>query len=359
MQQLEEVAKNIHRNGKSHSLSLGVIGIISDFPRFQVPVTKLPPDEVIEQVGSALEVKEFHSSLNFRRDLAKPRPYPSVYPFIFCLWDNLLPEFRRKIHKNQARGVPEFIQESPSAFQFVLAEQNVLALGYGISEGKAKGIRPITLDDFHRVYHITGRFRHFPSLDVANQSVDIDFLKRHLRCKLQPEHHHPSDPEEENIKSGNQNGGGIVSLVVIGYIGPAKDGKGPESRRKPGVQNIGVGSEGCGTALGASGRLGFRHRIPLTGRAEVGRDGMSPPQLAGDAPIPNFFQPSSVDLRPGVRDKGRAFTGVQGIQGFFSQGLHREEPLSGKAGFHHSSTPLAVAYGVKIRLYLYQKPGME
>ncbi len=51
--------------------------------------------------------------------------------------------------------------------------------------------------------------------------MDIDIAKRHITHELQTEHHHPGDPEEDNVEAGDQYIGRVESLELQGLIWPA------------------------------------------------------------------------------------------------------------------------------------------
>src|SRR3546814_16723137 len=56
-------------------------------------------------------------------------------------------------------------------------------------------------------------------------------------------HHHPGDPEEDDVEPGDQHVPGIVALQLRRLIRPAKSGKGPEGGGEPGVQHVLVAGE--------------------------------------------------------------------------------------------------------------------
>ena len=39
---------------------------------------------------------------------------------------------------------------------------------------------------------------------VAHEGVDVDVAERHLVHDVQAHHHHPGDPEEDDVEAGDQ-----------------------------------------------------------------------------------------------------------------------------------------------------------
>ena len=52
--------------------------------------------------------------------------------------------------------------------------------------------------------------------------MDIDLAKRDITDELEPHHDHACDPEEDDVKTGDQHIGGIERLYGIDIFGPAK-----------------------------------------------------------------------------------------------------------------------------------------
>ena len=58
--------------------------------------------------------------------------------------------------------------------------------------------------------------------------------------RVEPEHHHPDDPEEEDVVAGDENTVRIELLELRRLIRPAERGERPQRRREPGVEDVGV-----------------------------------------------------------------------------------------------------------------------
>ena len=112
---------------------------------------------------------------------------------------------------------------------------------------------------------------------VAHQGMDINGVERNLVHELQTHHHHPGNPEKDDVKAGNQHIGRIITLKLWGFVGPAESRERPKRRRKPGIQNVRVTDYFDRLAIGLIGLglslfLGFGDKnIALVDLEEGGR----------------------------------------------------------------------------------------
>jgi hypothetical protein len=70
--------------------------------------------------------------------------------------------------------------------------------------------------------------------------MDIDGVERPFAHHRILHHHHPRDPEEDDVEAGDQNAGREIAFQFLGILGPAERTNGPQAAGKPGVQHIGV-----------------------------------------------------------------------------------------------------------------------
>ena len=68
--------------------------------------------------------------------------------------------------------------------------------------------------------------------------MDIDGVERALADHGILHHHHPGDPEENDVKPSDQDGGREVFLQRFGLFGPAEGPDGPETGGKPCVEDV-------------------------------------------------------------------------------------------------------------------------
>ena len=53
--------------------------------------------------------------------------------------------------------------------------------------------------------------------------MDIDITERHLTApEMHAHHHHPGNPEKDDIKPGDQNITGVIAVDLNGFFGPAE-----------------------------------------------------------------------------------------------------------------------------------------
>ena len=123
--------------------------------------------------------------------------------------------------------------------------------------------------------------------------MDIDGLEGHFAGKAQRHHDHARDPEEDDVVARHEDVGGMEGSQGLRVLRPAKGAEGPECRREPCLEYVRVLLEGH---IGAELVRGpdFRLVAADVDRAVCcvpGRDAMSPPELAADAPILNLAHP--------------------------------------------------------------------
>ena len=69
---------------------------------------------------------------------------------------------------------------------------------------------------------------------VAHQTVNIDGFEGYFVHKVEGQHNHTSDPEENNVKTGHQCVGGVEgfdkfrNVWVVVAVGPAEGTKCPQ-----------------------------------------------------------------------------------------------------------------------------------
>ncbi len=158
---------------------------------------------------------------------------------------------------------------------------------------------------------------------------------------VQAEHHHPRDPEEQDVVPGDQHAGRVEGPQVRGFLGPAEGGEGPQRRGEPGVEDVGV----LGPALrGLLVRANAAHR-PV--RPVENWNTVAPPQLTGDAPVVHVVDPAEV---PGVH-LGRVQPDAavaHGVAGRLGQRRDADEPLQRLPRLDRGAAAAAVPDGVQV-----------
>ncbi len=202
--------------------------------------------------------------------------------------------------------------------------------------------------------------------------------------ELQAHHHHPGDPEEDDVKAGHENVGFVIAREFRRLLRPAQCRERPKGGGEPCVEDVRVapkvrlscvvriiGIVGGLCIIGdvrtieripfglvvLSGHLRClleilgtkRHRVvvvvvevtfrprqpsivrfivPSDARPIPNRDLMAPPELAGDAPRFDVVEPVEVGLFPVLRNE-LGLTRTHGFERGFRQRLRINKPLVG------------------------------
>jgi hypothetical protein len=144
------------------------------------------------------------------------------------------------VHLGEAEGVPELRGEVAVAGDPLGRELQVAAHGGHRGEREAHGVGAEFVDEVERVEHVAERLRHLLALLVADEGVDIDGVEGDLVHDGELHHHHPGDPEEDDVEAGDEDGGREVFPERLGLLGPAQRADGPEAGGEPGVEDVGV-----------------------------------------------------------------------------------------------------------------------
>ena len=81
---------------------------------------------------------------------------------------------------------------------------------------------------------------------------------------------------------------------------------------------------------------------------------MPPPNLAGNTPVANVFQPVIIGLVPSIRNDAR-LTGFYCLNGFLCQRFCLYKPLSRQIRFHHGMASVTVPNAVLIWFDFFQQ----
>ena len=127
-----------------------------------------------------------------------------------------------KIHERETARVPELVHEEAVCRNAVGREEDVTPLYRERRERKAQRVRAVVLHDRQRVDDVSARLAHLLPLFVAYKGMDVYVVEGHFALhSLKPEHYHPGDPEEDDVKSRHKHGGRIEFLQGLCFVGPA------------------------------------------------------------------------------------------------------------------------------------------
>ena len=200
---------------------------------------------------------------------------------------------------------------------------------------------------------------------VAHDAREIDVFEGLLLPVFVAGHDHPRHPEEDDVRAGHQVVGGVVvtDFPVAGVADAVEHGDRPEPRREPRVEHVlvlpeigrfqrGVARLRAGLLQRLLGRRGH-HEAAL--RKVIGRDALSPPQLARDAPVLDVLHPVPVGILVFLGHEADRVL-HDGFRRRTGQLAHREEPLHREFRFVGHARALRVAHVVGVLLGLFEQP---
>ncbi len=177
--------------------------------------------------------------------------------------------------------------------------------------------------------------------------MNVDLLERHFIHKLEAHHHHTRDPEKQDIEAGYQTGCGIELIQSGGFVGPAHGREWPQGRGEPGVEDIRFLAQLATAAVAADRRILAGNGNQITVVTKPGRDSMSPPDLAADAPVADIVHPLEVGLFPLFRDDFGTPV-LDGGDSLLGQRLDLDVPLQAHIGFDDGLATIALADRIEV-----------
>ena len=223
----------------------GMLSVEERFGEFHVPVADLAPDEFVERVGGEVEAELGQCLLHLGRRAGGLADDPAVGGGFRrgrgALGRVTLPD---AVHLGKAAGVPELGAEIPVSRNALRVElQHATERGHG-RIGKAQGIGAVFVDDLQRVDDVAQGLGHLLALGVADEAMEIDGVEGDILDHGKLHHHHPGDPEEDDVEAGDQHGGREILLQLRRLFRPAQRPDGPETGGEPGVQHVGIAPDG-------------------------------------------------------------------------------------------------------------------
>ena len=195
------------------------------FRQFDIPVTNLAPDKIINKAACFAQFKPSQKFGNILSRMLQPRKYPLISKRIGSLFGTGIIAFH--IHQRKARRIPDLIGEITCRFHTFPVKTHIITGCIACDQHKAQSIRTILFDNFQRIDTIAQRFTHLTTLTVTHQTMNKDLIKRNILHKFHTHDQHPCYPEENDVITGHQNTGGIKLLQQRRFFRPAHRGKRP------------------------------------------------------------------------------------------------------------------------------------
>ena len=232
------------------------------------------------------------------------------------------------------------------------------------------------VDQVQRVQRVALGLRHLLPFRVTDDGIDVDVPERHLAGEILGHHHHPGHPEEDDVIARHQHVGRQIARQVRLrdriFRRPAQRGERHQRRREPGIQHVGVAGQRPGIAGGLrllAGLLLAAGHEGLAILAIPGRNPVSPPQLARNAPVVDVREPVVVGGRPVLGEEADT-AGSHGLQRRPGDGCHAtrtaiglrlaglvDEPLVGQHRFDHLAGTAADRHHVAVLHGIDQQAG--
>src|SRR5688500_17069905 len=115
-----------------------------------------------------------------------------------------------RIRQTEARGVPDLVGEVAIRLDLFLIPTGV-GRSY-LSKCQARGVDTKLVEDLEGIDAVPFRLRHSLPVLVQNCSCDKHIIERSLVDKFHSHHHHPRNPEEDDVASSYQHRRGIEGL---------------------------------------------------------------------------------------------------------------------------------------------------
>ena len=100
---------------------------------------------------------------------------------------------------HEARGVPELVGEVAAVLELRSAEPLVVAGRRAVDQREAQRVGAGLVDRLERVDDVALRLRHLLAVGVADQAGEVDRPEGLVAGQLDAQHHHPGDPEEDDV----------------------------------------------------------------------------------------------------------------------------------------------------------------
>ncbi len=332
----------------------GVLILQSQLGYLDVPVTELPPDEVVHLALGLAEMEILHQMIHTGDHAVHPAQYPAILQRQ-PVTQRLIRDFTINIAQYEPRRVPQLVGEVAGGLNLIHAQTDVVPRRGAGREGVSQGISAVLVDQLQRVQHVALHLAHLFAAFVSYQPVQIDGVERYITRVLQAHHNHPRHPEEEDIVARLHDRRGVEIAQFVGLIRPPQRRVGPQRRAEPGIEDVRVLLQFRRAALGAGGRIVDADDYLITILAVPHRDAVPPPQLAADAPVPDILQPVEVHLGEALGDYLDAAIGHR-VDSRYRQRGYLDEPLLADPRLDGGAAAAAVAYGVLVRFDLHQQP---
>ena len=193
-----------------------------DLAGLDIPVAEIAPDEVVEFPGRLVELVAVERGADLRDRIVHFEKNFEIVGGMFGGRGS-----RRAVltplHLDEPGSVPELVHEVAADLASFLVEQNILALRRDQHQAEPQAVGAVPGNEVERIGRVAERLRHLPSDGVADDARKIDVPERFLVHELVSRHDHPGDPEENDVRPGNEICGWIKLLQRWWHRRPGSD----------------------------------------------------------------------------------------------------------------------------------------
>ena len=269
--------------------------------QFEVPVAEFMPDKLVDGRRRVVETVFVQPPDHLGNGAVQPRPDPAVGNGLILLADGNRGIVILQVHHGESRRVPDLVHEKLVPLDPLLRHPDVPPLGGEGRQREAEGVRPEFVHHLQGIDAVPLRLAHLLAVLVPDEGVEVNIPEGDVLHHVEPHHHHPGDPEEEDVEAGHQQRRGIEGLERFGLLGPSQGRKGPQRGAEPGVEDILLLAQLRAAAIGAAvGILRGDDHLPAPLAGPDG-DPVAPPDLPRDAPVADVVHPLEIGGLPGGR----------------------------------------------------------
>ncbi len=176
--------------------------------------------------------------------------------------------------------------------------------------------------------------------------------ERNFLFEFQSHHNHPRHPEENNVITCYQHACRIELPQFHRVFRPAHSRKGPQGGAKPSIQHVRILLDSA-AAMRTCRQIIPRNNGFATAFAVPSGNAMTPPNLPGNTPVANIFQPVQIRAAETLRHKLHPPV-PHYFHRRFRQGLHFHKPLFRHQRLHNSAAALTMPYCMRMTFHFDQ-----
>ena len=141
------------------------------------------------------------------------------------------------VQQHEARRVEELVGECLALLDLLARVLDVLRRGHR-EQTEAHRVGAVLVDLLERVDAGAERLAHAAAVRRLDDRVHVDVPERDVAGEAQAHHHHPRDPQEEDVARRREHVGRVEGLQLRRLLRPAERRERPQRRAEPGVEHV-------------------------------------------------------------------------------------------------------------------------